>query len=287
MIRKAWRIGAAHGPVVLVRRGLARAKRWIAERRHATRLRQAAWHPRRLPSEPEFVAFAPAGPSPLLSIIIPAFERWPLTNACLTALREAWDDEIDAEVIVVDDGSRDETAALLAGCPNVRAIALPENRGFVEAVNAGAEAARGRLLFFLNNDAFVTPGCIRALIETLEPEYVGAAAAQLCYPGGTISEAGGIVWRDARGVNYGRGDDPRDWRYRYAREVDYGSAAALMVRADAFRDTGGFSREFAPAYYEDTDLCFALRDAGLRVVYQPRALVYHLGGASYGSDADA
>lgn len=223
---------------------------------------------------------------PLVSVIVPAFNRWQYTNAALRALAAAYDPTIPTEVLVVDDGSTDSTAALLAACDGVRSIRLECNGGFVAAANAGAAAARGTYLHFLNNDAIVTPGWLAPLVETLERHpSVAAVISQLRYADGTLAEAGGVIWRDGRGSNYGRGDSPNDWRYASARDVDYGSAASMMVRADAFAGAGGFAAEFVPAYYEDADLCFALRERGRRVVYQPRSVVYHAEGVSYGSNA--
>jgi GT2 family glycosyltransferase len=227
----------------------------------------------------------PVADAPLVSVIVPAFNRWQYTNAALRALAAALDPNIPTEVIVVDDGSTDRTGELLESCNGVRTIRLERNSGFVTAANAGAAAARGTYLHFLNNDAIVAPDWLAPLVDTFERDAnVAAAVSQLRYADGTVAEAGGVIWRDGRGSNYGRGDSPNDWRYAATRDVDYGSAASLMVRAAAFADARGFSAEFAPAYYEDTDLCFTLRSRGARIVYQPRSVVYHAEGVSYGSN---
>src|SRR5205807_8370248 len=70
----------------------------------------------------------------------------------------------------------------------------------------------------------------------------------------------------------------------YRRETDYGSAAALMVRAEFWRDVGGFDERYAPAYYEDTDLCFEARGRGWRVLYEPEAVIVHVEGATAESE---
>ena len=111
-------------------------------------------------------------------------------------------------------------------------------------------------------------------------EDVGAACAQLRFDG-TLQEAGVLSGRTALPeLERGKSLDPR---FAYPRDVD-GSAAALMVRRSLWNEVGGFDERFAPAYYEDTDLCFALRDAGHRVMYQPRAVVTHFEGVSHGTD---
>jgi GT2 family glycosyltransferase len=189
------------------------------------------------------------------------------------------------EVIVVDDGSTDDSAEWLAGCPQVRIQQMAENSGFVNACNAGACIARGRYLVFLNNDTEVTAGWLDALIGTFEqhPD-CGLVGAKLIYPDGSLQEAGGIVFADGNACNYGRGGSPQDPRYNFVREVDYCSGACIALPTELFRALGGFDSRYAPAYYEDTDLAFSVRAAGYRVIYQPCAEVVHFEGKTAGTD---
>jgi GT2 family glycosyltransferase len=219
-----------------------------------------------------------------VSIVIPVFNHAPLTYQCLASILERTP-RGRYEVVVVDNASHDETPRLLAHVEGLRAIRNAENRGFVDACNQGAGAARGEHLLFLNNDTVVLEGWLEALLDPLARDpRTGAVGAQLLYPDGRLQEAGGIIWRDGTGWNYGRGDDPHRPEYRYAREVDFCSGACLLVRRALFERLGGFDRRYAPAYYEDVDLCFGLRDLGFRVVYQPRARVVHLEGSTAGTD---
>ncbi len=222
---------------------------------------------------------------PLVSIVIPVFNKLDVTLRCLLALVATSCDGIAVEVIVVDDGSRDRTAEAIQSVPGLRFVGDGINRGFVGACNLGAAQARGRYLHFLNNDTAVREGWLAALLDRFEDDApVGIVGSKLIYPDGTLQEAGGIVWRDATGWNYGRGGDPRDARYEYARPVDYCSGASILIRADLFRALGGFDARYAPAYYEDADLCFAVRAKGYRVIYEPRSEVVHFEGATSGTD---
>jgi O-antigen biosynthesis protein len=222
--------------------------------------------------------------APRASVIVPVYNHFHHTRTCLQALA-ACGDATPFEIIVVDDGSADETAARLAGLAGLRFHRNPQNLGFIGACNAGAALARGEFLVFLNNDTAVQPGWLDALLATFAQHAdVGLAGSKLVYPDGRLQEAGGIVFSDGSGWNYGRFDDPADPRYNFVREVDYCSGAAIAIRKPLFERFGGFDAHYAPAYYEDTDLAMKVRQAGLRVLYQPASVVVHFEGVTSGTD---
>ena len=222
--------------------------------------------------------------NPEVSIVVPVYNHWELTVACLRSL--AFDSSAtEYEVIAVDDASSDQTREFLPKVEGLRVVRLKENSGFIGAVNAGLEAAKGRFVLLLNNDTVVKPGWLDALMRTIEvEENVGVVGAKLVYPDGILQEAGGIIWRDGTGLNYGRGGDASDPSYNFVRDVDYCSGACLLVRKEILDVLGGLDRRYSPAYYEDTDLAFAARKLGYRVVYQPEATVVHAEGSSNGTD---
>jgi glycosyltransferase involved in cell wall biosynthesis len=123
------------------------------------------------------------------------------------------------------------------------------------------------------------------MLDTFERhDRVGLVGAKLVYPDGRLQEAGGVVFADGSAWNYGRNEAPDDGRFAYVRDADYCSGAAIALPRALFERLGGFDARYAPAYYEDTDLAFAVRAAGLRVLYQPAAVVVHDEGTSAGTD---
>ena len=230
----------------------------------------------------------PVSEAPQVSIVIPVHGQYPSTRRCLAAIAHA-PTAVPYELIVVDDGSPDATAAWLeAEAPAVRLVRHDFARGFNQACCSGAAAAHGAFIVLLNND---TEPCAHWLEELLDPFQrwpdTGLTGAQLVCADGRLQEAGGIVWGNGEPWNYGRGGNPYDPRFCYARQVDYASGAALAIPAALWRQVGGFSPEFSPAYYEDTDLAFKVRQAGHSVRYAPLARVIHHEGVSNGSDTEA
>jgi GT2 family glycosyltransferase len=221
---------------------------------------------------------------PTVSIVIPIYAHPELTRAALESIRDHTS-HVAYEVILVDDAADAGNKALLKEVHGAVVLVNETNRGYLRSMHRGTAAARGRWMLLCNNDIEVQPGWLPAMIDCAEsrPD-VAIVTPKFVYPNGSLAEAGGIMWRDATGANYGRGDDPSRCHYEYRREVDYGSAAALMVKSDFWREIGGFDERFLPMYYEDTDLCFEARARGLRVMYEPRARVVHVEGATAGTD---
>ena len=164
----------------------------------------------------------------------------------------------------------------------------PRNLGFLLSCNEAARHTAAEFIMFLNNDTEVQPGWLDSSVELLRRRAdAGAVGSKLIYPDGRLQEAGGIIWKDGSGWNFGRGDDPENPVYNYVREVDYVSGAALLVRTALFRQLAGFDPAYTPAYCEDSDLAFRLREAGYTTLYQPRSVVMHHEGVSHGTDLDA
>ncbi|MGF7210508.1 GT2 family glycosyltransferase [Skermanella aerolata] len=221
--------------------------------------------------------------SPKVSIVVPVHNKFSVTYNCLAALLFAYN-EATFEVIVVDDGSSDETLDLAEIAPGVVCVRHETAQGFVDSCNDGAAKARGEYIVMLNNDTEPTARWLDEMLFAFDNfEKVGLVGSKLIYPDSRLQEAGGIVWNNAAPWNYGRGGNPHEPRYNYTRQVDYLSGASVMMPRSLWETVGGFSKEFAPAYYEDTDLAFKVREQGMKVVYAPFSVVYHFEGISNGT----
>ncbi len=235
------------------------------------------------PGTPEVIQM-PEYNNPEVSLIIPVHAHAELTRACLCSIRDRTT-RVRYEVILVDDTADVETRRLLDHVRGVKILRNKTNLGFLRSMNRGASVARGQWLVLFNNDTEVTHGWLAAMLKcATSATDIGVVTPKFIYPDGSLNEAGAIVWRDGTAMNYGRGDSPERFQYEYRRETDYGSAAALMVRTDLWKETGGFDERYVPIYYEDADLCFEARERGLRVLYEPEAVVVHIEGATSGTD---
>ncbi|MHB1130995.1 MAG: glycosyltransferase [Chloroflexota bacterium] len=218
--------------------------------------------------------------SPVVTIVVPTFKQAHYVYLTLLSVL-AHTKDIPFEVVIVDNASADETELLLRRLINVRVEFNDSNVGFSTACNQGAGLARGEYVCFLNSDALPTAGWLSALVSTIEnyPE-CGAVGGKLVHPSGRLQEAGSVIWQDGSTAGYGRGADPLDAQFRYVREVDYCSAACLLLQRDVFWRLGGFDERYRPAYCEDSDLCLSIWAAGYKVVYQPRCTLLHIEGGS-------
>lgn len=225
---------------------------------------------------------------PSASIVIPVYNNILDSLLCLASLLEL-DERHDFEVIVADDGSTDATPALVTMIGGkVRYVRQPQNMGFLGNCNAAAAHARGRNIVFLNNDTLVLTGWLDGLIDPIESlPNVGMVGSKLINWDGTLQEAGGIFWRDGSAWNFGRNQDLQAPEFNYLKDVDYCSGASIAVPAQIWRQLDGFDPAYSPAYCEDSDLAFRLREAGYRTIYSPASEVVHHEGRSHGRDVSS
>jgi len=232
----------------------------------------------------EQLCFAvPSVDAPLVSIIIPVYNQYCMTVSCLQSL-VAHTQGIEYEVIIADDCSSDLTTSISERITGVSVVKTPGNQGFLKNCNLAATTAKGKYILLLNNDTNVQPQWLDHLLQTIAIDGIGLVGPKLLFADGVLQEAGGIVWQDASGWNFGRGQDPMAPEFNYTRETDYISGACVLLERSLWKQLGGFDERFCPAYYEDTDLAFAIRELGLKVIYEPKSVVVHFEGVSNGTD---
>jgi GT2 family glycosyltransferase len=225
----------------------------------------------------------PASDAPQVSVLLLVCNRAELTLACLQALALRLN-QTPLEIIVVDNGSTDETGRLLPRIGGLKVLRNETNLGFPRAVNQAARAARGQYLLLLNNDAEVLGRGIDAAAEFLRdnPD-VGAVGGKILLLDGTLQEAGCTLRRDGSALQYGRGKPPDEPAYNFRRDIHYCSGAFLMTPRELFAQLGGLEEAFSPGYYEDPDYCIRLWQAGRRVVYLPEVVLLHYENATAGT----
>lgn len=224
--------------------------------------------------------------NPKVSIIIPVYNEFHYTYNCLKSILKKSGD-IAYEIIIADDCSTDFTTDIEKIIENITVITTNENVRFLLNCNNAATYAKGEYILFLNNDTQVQDNWLAPLVELIEQnDKIGMVGSKLVYPDGKLQEAGGILWKDGSAWNYGNGKNPENPEFNYVKETDYISGAAIMLRRKLWNEIGGFDTQFAPAYYEDTDLAFEVRKRGYKVMYQPLSTVVHFEGISNGTDVD-
>ncbi len=218
------------------------------------------------------INFRPAS-APTISIIVPVFNVASTVLECLASVH-TFGHEIEYEVILADDASDAEQSERFARVSGANYIRNEKNLGFLLNCNNAARSARGRYLLFLNSDVQLLPGALAALVASFEPG-VGIVGPKILYPSGHLQEAGCRIAIDGTAALIGYGEDPDLPEYNFRRTVEYVSGACLLIERKLFEDLGGFDPVYAPAYCEDADLCFRVRERGLRVIYEPAARVSH------------
>ncbi len=192
----------------------------------------------------------------------------------------------NSEVIVVDNASTDDSLTLVSRAfPQVRIISLPENLGFARAANRGARASFGLYLLFLNNDIEIKPGCLSRLTTFLasHPEYALVAPA-VFNPDGSFQLSFGLdlnFFSEFFLKYFARGYFAlinRILPSRMARDIDWASGVACLLRRQPFFEIGGFDERYF-LYLEDADLGLRLRQAGYKIRYLPEAKIVHFRGA--------
>ena len=224
-----------------------------------------------------------------VAVVIPSWNSAQLLPRCLDSIAAQ---EVEVELLVVDNGSSDGSVALLAE-RGVEHVALPRNTGFAAAVNLGVARVRSDAVLVLNADAVLEPGCLGALAERLrsDPGLAGVQprilqleeGRELDVAAARVYSAGMALTKDGRALEEGAGE-PQGPLSATGREIFGVCGAACLLRRELFDDLGGYDERYF-AFYEDVDLNVRARIAGRRFAYVPEAVAWHVGNASWQSEA--
>jgi hypothetical protein len=215
-----------------------------------------------------------------ISVVIPSYNGVGYLPGCLSSLRSQL--VTPDEVIVVDDGSTDDTTSFLREhFPDVRVVRLDTNRGFAAAVNEGIRRCTRDYIALLNNDTQASPQWLRALKTTLDRQpSVGFCSSKMLFADRpeVVNSIGIGFTRTGTAFDVGYGQ-PDGERFASPRPIFGACAGAAMYRRQLFERIGLFDEDLF-MWYEDADLSFRAQLAGFKCAYVPDAVVYHVGGGT-------
>lgn len=217
-----------------------------------------------------------------VSIIIPVYNQWQMTCACINSILESLTDDINCEIILADDCSTDETVNASIAFPGLIVVKTEKNLGYLRNCNNAAKRARGSYILLLNNDTIVLPSWLTDLYNTIESDNnIAIVGPKILAPDGKIQEAGAILFSNGEGFHVGRNSYRYEPILNVQRHVDYISGCSILIRKSFWDHMGGFDNRYQNAYYEDADLAMSAHALGMSVIYQPKSEIIHFEHGSY------
>ena len=221
---------------------------------------------------------------PSIALIIVAYGHAAHIGGTLAAIARFQQCNIATLVVENGDGA---SAAVARGFAGVQVLEPGQNLGFAGGCNLAVAQTNASIIVLVNPDLEPQPDFLDSITAPLSDNDVGVVGAKLLYPDGRIQHAGGYFATPtllAQHYGYGEADQGQ---YDAARDVPFVTGAALAIRRNTWDLLGGLDEAFAPAYYEDADLCWRVRQQGLRVVYEPHAVAVHHEAAALGKGSAA
>jgi GT2 family glycosyltransferase len=214
----------------------------------------------------------------LVSIITPVFNNLAFTTQLMDSL-ERNDNDWPFELILIDNGSTDGTREFVTNSKykmNGQYIRNESNLGFAAANNQGSRVAKGNFLLLLNNDMIVTKGFLSAMMSVFsEEKAVGAVGAKLIFPGSGLIQHAGVFELENGLPDHAHFNRQADYPPANKREAVFAvTGAAMLVPKSLYNELGGLDEEYTNGW-EDVDLCQKIRQAGMNIYYEPRAVIYH------------
>ncbi|XOB62008.1 glycosyltransferase [Campylobacterota bacterium DY0563] len=226
---------------------------------------------------------------PEISIVIPVYNQFEFTYMTLKSIYDNIEKNLNVEIILVNDCSTDNRVKYIDKYfKNISILNNEKNLGFLRSCNYAVSKANGKYIVLLNNDVLVQKNWLDSLYQTITTDKsIGLVGSKFLFLDGSVQEAGGIVFSDGTATHYGRGGAFwNSFDTSYTKEVDYVSAASIMISKKLWEDVGGFDELYAPAYCEDVDLAFKVRKFGYKVVLQPQSTLIHFEGMSHGNNIE-
>lgn len=213
----------------------------------------------------------------MVSIIILCWNKVHLTKRCVEALYEVTPEEL-FELILVDNASTDETPEYLKTLlvkKNVLVITNKENRGFSAGNNQGAKLSQREYLCLLNNDTIPREGWLEAMLECFQDKSVGIVGAKLLYADESIQHAGISFQKNGIPYHRFRKYPSQLHEVNILGEVPGVTFACALIGRSLWDKLGGLDERYLVANYEDVDFNLRVREAGFKVVYQPKSVLTH------------
>lgn len=228
----------------------------------------------------------PVFEKPIVSIVIPVYNQYSYTHACIYSILKFTENSIPYEVMVLDDCSTDETQTIETRIKNVRVFRNKTNQGFLKNCNTYIPQARGKYVFLMNNDMEVMSGWLSPVIKALKKHGIGIVNSCVLNPDGTIQAAGWTLMKD--GVSYPNALNlsPKFLKNRIF-DISYAFGCAMSFEKSLWEKLGGFDELYLPAYCEDSDFSLRCRyQLKKRIVCVGNSQIFHYGNVSHKGKVD-